>query len=503
MGKILLVDDNPDILMVLRVTFEVAGHEVIATEDPREVLALAERNAPDAVVLDVMMPGRSGWEVLREIRERPALVTLPVVLLTALADVQDRVKGLRGGADDYQTKPFDPEELLARVEGLIARRGQRPPAPEVAPSLVEAITELERRIAAREPLDEVRLGRYQVREMLGRGAMGTVMSGWDPKLQRPVALKTIRFNLKDSRRGDREKQVSRLLHEAVTNARINHPNIVTVFDVGEEGKAAFIAMELVEGTNLEAHLAAHGTLSYRQLVPLAAAVARALAAAHGHGILHRDVKPGNVLLGDGSAIKVTDFGISEFLSRANDSGSIFGTPGYLAPESLTGDLTTTASDLFALGATLYECLAGRHPFVERNWRRTLHNTVMEQPRPLAEIVPDLPPRLDDLISRLLAKDRKERPDGAAAVAAELAAIAAAEGLSWKLDAPRRPAPRLRLAATGSRLLPLETLSETLSIEAWPRAASESQEPPAEPEGVPQGRMKSSGSTPRPSATRVM
>lgn len=467
MGTILLVDDNSDILMVLRVTFEGAGHEVIATEDPLEVLPLVERQRPDAVVLDVMMPELSGWDVLRKIRERPAFQELPVVLLTALSDVHDRVKGLRGGADDYQTKPFEPEELLARVEGLIARQRLRASASAAKPSLEKAIAELEQRIETHDRLDDVHLGRYQVRRLLGRGAMGTVLSGWDPKLQRPVALKTIRFNVKDSRRKDREQEASRLLREAVANARINHPNIVTVFDVGDEGKAAFIAMELVEGTNLEAHLAAHGTISYRRLVPLAAAVARALAAAHEHGIIHRDVKPGNVLLGRDGSVKVTDFGISEFLSRANDSGSIFGTPGYLAPESLTGDLTTPASDLFALGVTLYECLTGRHPFVDRNWRRTLHNTIMEQPPPLAEVVTDVPPRLADLISRLLAKERKDRPDSSAAVAAELEAVAAAEDLTWTLDAPQRSSPQRRRSTTKSRLLPTEAVRKTLSLSSSP------------------------------------
>ncbi len=481
MAKILLVDDEPDILFTLRLSFEQEGHEVIATQHPREVLALVESEAPDALLLDIMMPEMSGWEVLAELRRRPEHRALPVVLLTALHDTADRVRGLRAGADDYQLKPFEPEELLARVEGLIARR-PRPPVPSreletpaastaltastastvpagAEPLALEAaIAELEQRIADRQPLDEISLGRYEVSRVLGSGAMGTVFRGWDPKLRRPVALKTIRFN-SDPR--DRQRQISRLQDEAIAGARSNHPNIVTVYDFADEGNAAFIAMELIDGISLETHLAQSGPIAAERLMPLAAAVASALTAAHEHDLIHRDVKPGNILLGRDGSIKVTDFGICELITQATAGGSIFGTPGYLAPECLCGEAASPASDLFALGVVLYESLSGVHPFIANNWRRTLHNTVMSDPEPIEELVPGVPPRLGALIHQLLAKEEAERPASAAELAQTLTEVVRARDLCWTLEetgpasappaagsaAPSRPHRSSRLVAT--------------------------------------------------------
>lgn len=471
MSKILVVDDNTDILMLLRVTFEDAGHEVVSTRDPFEALRLAGDVSPDAVVLDIMMPGLSGWDVLRQFRESERHATLPVVLLTALSDVNDRVRGLRGGADDYQIKPFEPQEILARVEGIISRRdltatGAAAPI-ENEPSLEESLAELECRIAARRDVAGLHLDRYEVRALLGRGAMGTVLRVWDPKLERAVALKTIRLSAKGAARDSRERQVSRLLKEAVTNARINHPNIVTVYDVVHQGNAAFIAMELVRGESLESHLEQRGKIGCGRMIPLAAAVARALAAAHQQEIVHRDVKPANVLLGADGPIKVTDFGISEFFSRTSPDNSIFGTPGYLSPESLTGGVTTAASDLFSLGATLYECLAGLNPFVDRNWRRTLNNTLMKEPRPLEEFLPDLPREAAFMVGRLLEKKPSRRPDSATAVADLFEELAASNELQWVPETPKERRQRFRMSSTKSRLLTLDTLSETLSLGAAP------------------------------------
>ncbi len=469
MAKILVVDDSPDILIVLKATFEHAGHQVLATDDPHQVLEMVEREMPDACIFDVMMPEITGITLLEEMRRRRDLEGIPVLLLTALSEPPDRIKGLRSGADDYQAKPFEPDEILARVEGLIARRDLHSSGvipilqaealcamkeeDETRQSLAQAFAKLERHIETGEEIGDVTLGRYLVVDLLGKGAMGTVFRGFDPKLQRPVALKTIRF---DSGKMDREVQVSRLLEEAVVNARVNHSNIVTVYDFGDEGSNAFIAMELVEGISLEDHLESSYRVAPERLLPLAAAVARALGAAHSSDVVHRDIKPGNVLLGDDLTIKVTDFGISELISRANRSESIFGTPGYLAPECIVGGRATGRSDLFSLGVVLYEAATGHHPFLEKSWRRTLHKTLSHHPEPLETLVPAIPKRASNLIHQLLRKGERNRPDDANQVADLFEELALEAGQTWKRgdESPGPPAPSWRAVSTTSRLVPL-------------------------------------------------
>ena len=301
---------------------------------------------------------------------------------------------------------------------------------------------LERSLADRKALDNVFLGRYQVVEPLGSGAMGSVFRGWDPKLQRPVALKTVRLDtalLPDKRR----HLMDTLLREAVTLARLSHPHVVPVYDVEDSPDGAFIAMELVEGVNLEALLWKRGRLPVSQAVPLGAAVARALAAAHAHGFVHRDVKPANVLLGRDGSVKVSDFGISELLATTTAKGkAVFGTPGYVPPETLERGEYGTAADLFALGAILYRCLRGVHPFAGGNVVEIVKATQLRPVEPLSRTLPDLPKGIECLVHRLLEKDVVNRPSSASAVAAELEAFASAYGYRWSVDVTEEDVPDL-------------------------------------------------------------
>ncbi len=287
---------------------------------------------------------------------------------------------------------------------------------------------LQQRIRDSEDLGQVFLGRYQVTDLIGSGAMGSVFRGRDPKLKRDLALKTMRVNAEDI---DQQKLIASLLDEAAISARFHHPNIVTVYDVADQGNAAFIAMELVDGTNLEQYLKSEGSLTPEQVIPLAAAVARALATAHGHGLVHHDVKPANVLLGHDRSIKVTDFGISELISAATRSDDVIcGTPGYIAPECFLGDSYTPRADLFALGLIIYEALVGKHPFQGRTLRETILNTATLEPEPVEHFRGDVPAELSDLTFTLMAKEPADRPASAKEVADQLEEMARAQNLKW-------------------------------------------------------------------------
>ena len=314
---------------------------------------------------------------------------------------------------------------------------------------------LEQRVRDQEELGRIALGRYQVVDVLGSGAMGTVFKGWDPKLERPLALKTIKLETDDIQR---EKLVTTLLREAKVSAGFSHPNVVTVFDAADQGKAAFIAMELIDGITLEEMIENHGALGWRRVVLLGQSIASGLAAAHEHQLVHQDVKPANILLGRNGSIKVTDFGISQAITSASASdGVICGTPGFIAPECLEGAGFSSKCDLFALGVLLYECLTGEHPFAGKTLRITILNTLNQNPAPLDDVEPDIPQELADLVFRLLEKNPDRRPSDARSVAQELAAIASRYDLSWSFaERPQGPPPDVRTSSLRTQLFSIRS-----------------------------------------------
>lgn len=326
-----------------------------------------------------------------------------------------------------------PIRRMVEEQRRLARLPAVPRSGDEIQDLRLAFEALERSLSDRRSLDNVFLGRYQVIEPLGTGAMGSVFRGLDPKLQRPVALKTVRLDA-DMDPDRRRQLVDTLLREAVTLARLSHPNVVPVYDVEDSPEGAFVAMGLVEGGNLSDLLHRRGRLDPSQAVPLGAAIARALEAAHGQEIVHRDIKPANVLLGWDGSIKVSDFGIAELLATtsAERSRMIVGTPGYVPPETLDGGVYGKPNDLFALGVVLYLCLRGVHPFTAETLPEIVRATLTRPVQPLSRTVAGIPRALEDLVHRLLERNPDARPGSAGAVAAELEALANAYGYRWSL-----------------------------------------------------------------------
>lgn len=320
MTRVLAIDDDPDILSIVEGSLEVEGHRVILSTDPRQAVPLAIEHAVDVVVLDVNMPELSGFDTLEALRRDPQTAGLPVLFLSALGDSEHRVRGLRQGADDYLAKPFEPDELALRVERLVARLHRAGATRGSAPERVEAALR-----SGDFRSGQIYFGRYQALEVIGEGAMGVVIRGWDPRLKRSVALKTVRLDRLGLGQEPREA-VSQLVREATSLARFSHPNIVAVYDAGAVAEIAYIVMELVDGISMHDRFE-RGPLSTEQAVDLGIAVARALAAAHAHAMVHRDVKPGNILLGRDGSIKVTDFGVAAVVSSLTAEHRIFGTPG--------------------------------------------------------------------------------------------------------------------------------------------------------------------------------
>jgi serine/threonine-protein kinase len=253
------------------------------------------------------------------------------------------------------------------------------------------------------------LGRYQVEKELGKGAMGVVYGGKDPKIGRVVAIKTMALSA-EFEADELTEAKERFFREAETAGRLNHPNIVTIFDAGEEHDLCFIAMEFLKGKDLTPYTKQPNLLPPEKVFSIIERVGDALSYAHTMGIVHRDIKPANIMYEpESDTVKVTDFGIARITdSSRTKTGMVLGTPSYMSPEQLSGRKIDGRSDIFSLGVTLYQLLAGRLPFEGESMTQLMFAIANTPHPPIRDYNPALPAWIDPLIDRALAKDFEKR-----------------------------------------------------------------------------------------------
>ena len=273
------------------------------------------------------------------------------------------------------------------------------------------------------------LSHYRIVSRLGQGGMGEVYLAEDTLLHRSVAIKVIRPELAD------EAATGRLVREAQSAAALDHPHICAIHEIGEEGGRRFIVMQYVEGETLAERLT-KGPLGLREVLDLAIPIADALAEAHRHGIVHRDIKPQNVMIGSRRQVKVMDFGLAKPIVAAGSPeseahtrtaltapGMVAGTVAYMSPEQARGERGLDArSDIFSFGIVLYEMLTGRQPFATGNSAETLSAILSRAPGPVASYQPDAPPELERIVGKALRKDREERYQDIKDLALDLTAL---------------------------------------------------------------------------------
>jgi eukaryotic-like serine/threonine-protein kinase len=250
------------------------------------------------------------------------------------------------------------------------------------------------------------LGRYRIKSELGRGAMGVVYKAHDPVLDRTVALKTI---VLDEDAQEREKYHARFFQEAKAAARLNHPALITIYDFGEEGSLAYMAMELLNGTELSERMD-KGGIPLHEAISIAEQVAEGLAFAHDNGVIHRDIKPGNIMLLPRGRVKIMDFGIArmEASELKTQLGTRLGTPKYMSPEQSRGSAIDHRTDIFSLGIVLYEMLTGAKLFQGESLTQVLHNVANIDPPPPSRVKPEVTALLDLVVMRALAKKPADR-----------------------------------------------------------------------------------------------
>jgi len=471
-ARILVVDDGADNRDVLRRRLERSGHMVETAEHGRRALELLGTTPFDLVLLDVMMPELDGFAVLEAIKGNPALRDIPVIMISALDDMPGIVRCIEHGAEDFLSKPFDPVLLRARINASLEKKRFRDQEVEylrevgrvieaataveagnyrpggLAPvarradelgrlarvfdSMVVQMKAREERLrnqvrdlrddieAARRTTKELpvavdggnlrtgeRLGqRFEILAVLGRGGMGTVYLARDLDLDEEIAVKTLRPEfVRDATLLERFKDEIRLTR------RLSDEHIVRTHDLGESGGVYFLTMEYVEGITLREVIDTRGRLGVSSTLAIAAQLAHSLAVAHEHGVIHRDIKPQNLLLDAAGVLKVMDFGVARLAERTTsvtEAGLAVGTPAYMPPEQLLGEAVDVRSDLYAAGVVLYECLTGHQPFEAPSVMVLVKKLLTEAARSPVELNAEVPPALAALVLRLLAKEPAER-----------------------------------------------------------------------------------------------
>src|SRR5712692_1130443 len=282
------------------------------------------------------------------------------------------------------------------------------------------------------------LGHYRIDSKLGEGGMGVVYKAQDLRLDRPVALKFLPPHFAD------EEHKKRFIHEAKAASALDHPNICTIYEIGEtEDGQMFIAMAYYEGETLKQKIE-RGPMLEREAAGIALQMAQGLAKAHANGLVHRDVKPANVIVTADGVAKILDFGLAKVsgVTELTRTGSTLGTAAYMSPEQAQGESIDARTDLWALGVVLYEMLAGRRPFQGNHLPAIVYAIVNEKLKPVRDARPDVPGELDRIVSRALEKNRGARYQAASEMAAELEA--------W----------RATLTATSTRAIDLRQLWQT-------------------------------------------
>lgn len=422
-ARILIVDDDTTVRATLADALKDDGAaEICVASSAEHALRIVDEDgAPDVVLSDIRMQGLDGLDLLRVLRQRAP--SSKVVLMTAYHDVGTAVSAMREGASDFLCKPFDLPSLRGVLAPLLGPETVRPAA--AGGAVTRKWTGSPREGAARDTpghgdrdtageVGRVQVGggalladRYEVKEEIGRGAMAVVFRARDRRHERSVAVKALRKEVSSS------IAVDRFLGEIRIAARLQHPHVLTLIDSGHWDGVPYFVMPLVGGPSLRRRLELEGPMSIGGGAALLRDVADALAAAHGLGIVHRDVKPENVLL-SGRHAWVADFGVARALWDAAErggtlTGALIGTPLYMAPEQASGDEEVDGrADIYALGVVGYELLCGSTPFSGRGARAILVAHLTADPPSLRARRPDVPTGLEEVVLKCLSKDPARR-----------------------------------------------------------------------------------------------
>jgi len=479
------VDDDHDLRALLTGLLQRLGHVVLAAENGQVGLETAERELPDLVISDLSMPVMDGHEMLDQLKKNTRTQHIPVIVVSGEGDADSVVRCIEHGAEDHLTKPYEPVVLQARIRTTLERKRlrdlelaylgrvaqltgaaeaverqtydsrvlrevmSRPDhlghLAQVFDRMVTGLRSREEQLQARVralqqeieqvaaapgaatvsegspfKVGEVLAGRYEILRELGAGGMGTVYQARDRELGEDVALKILHAGLLTEDPG----RIERLKSEIKTARRISHRNVVRSHDLGESDGMHYITMEYIKGVSVADLIGSRGRLTLESTLAIGTQLADALAVAHEARIVHRDIKPQNLMVDEAGVLKVADFGLAQPIQHPGQAkaGFAVGTLSYMPPEQLLGSDVDERADLFAAGVVLYECLSGRRPFEASSpmgvYARMINGTTAQ----LKALSGDLPPALIALIEKLLEPDPERRLRSARELGEQLAQL---------------------------------------------------------------------------------
>ena len=377
-GRVLIVDDSEQHRSAIAGEVSKLGYDVEVAPSGARALQLVNTEEYDLVLLDVVMPGLDGFGTLRQIRTKFKQQELPVIMLTARGAADDVIQALRLGANDYAVKPIMTDELQSRMSN---------------------------HIKLKKTLNQ-RLGVYILREKLGEGAMGVVYRAEHNETGAEVAVKVLPRALTHQK-----STTHRFRQEAFLTSRVRHPNVVELYEIGKDGEIFFIAMELVDGPALDRLCDEKPVEPLENVLYIGQQIAAGLQAMAREKIIHRDIKPHNVMINSKGIAKIADFGIALDTARDNrltSEGSGLGSLVYASIEQIIGK-PDLRSDIYSLGCTLFELASGELPFpADRDIEWMLKAKQARPPR-LEKVAPHVPKPLATLIAQLMAPKAQDRP----------------------------------------------------------------------------------------------
>ena len=419
---ILLADGDAAARNLLALRLRNEGYAVRLAGDGRKALEEIQKQPPALVLAETVLNGLDGYTLLDRAK-REGKGNIPFIFLSSRSDPLSINKGLLLGASDFLTKPVNFEVLLTKLEKVLVQSvGASEASARLSLSDVSQPTSSEYPSVRYEELQPgtVILGRFQLEPDLGEGGMGKVFKATDQQLEEQVVIKVMNPNFADDvfRRFKREIRLAR---------KITHPGVVRIFDFWEAGTLKFVTMEFLEGTELNDQIKTRGAFPVPVVVRIATEMMEALAAAHEVGVIHRDIKPQNIVLTSSGKVKVLDFGIAQGLEpEAKDAvtiaGAILGTPEYMSPEQLMGEKLDPRSDLYSTGVMLYQLLTATLPFVAEDRMAGARMRLVADPKPPSTLDSKIPKALDAFILRLLQRRPDDRYPSAGTALSDLAAL---------------------------------------------------------------------------------
>jgi DNA-binding response OmpR family regulator len=431
LARILVVDDEDMNRDMLSRRLAKRDYEVLTAASAYDALAILDEQQIDLIILDVMMPGMSGMEMLTVVRQKYSSSQLPVIMATAKADSENVVDALGRGANDHVTKPLDMPVVMARIERVLAAHKTTSALEKLNKDLLNQnrlpvektmhlsntpTSEITIQTSGKEqpqgsklPPIGNKIGKYKIRKTLGVGGSGLVYLAYDPLIEREVAIKVLSPGFSQNK-----VRTQRFLMEARSAGRLDHPNIISVYDVNMHQGRLYIVMEYAAGGNLYSRTTELGPPPLAEACRYVIEAAQGLQIAHESNLVHRDVKPENLLLSSTEQVKVTDFGIVKCQDgetqelQLTSEGSQLGTPMYMSPEQGRMQQVDARTDVYSLGGTFYFLMTGTSPFLGESVN-DLIAAHLKDPRPNPrQLNPGLSHSCTEIIAKAMAIDPAER-----------------------------------------------------------------------------------------------